>query len=435
MNVNRKFDRFKQWAGERMGGEVKTSLSDDFKAMETEMNVRHEGVDRIHKATGSYIKSISKRSEGEDKEKTLPIAHLGSSMVGHGEDFDANSEYGRCMTMLGRAEERLARLQDAYISQVSSGWLESLEHSLTQMKDYQTARRKLDSRRLAYDTSLSKMEKAKREDFRVEEELRTQKVKYEEANDDVSRRMQDIKDSEVEGVMNLEAFLEAQLDYHERCRDVLLQLRTEWPSSRQPLSQAPSTRRPGRPRSNTAHSYHERYEPLHEEVDNATDLRPIIRSTRATSIEPAAREVYPPDAYSQRPILNRTSTFEGPTQLRQEQNSSPYQWPSRAASDNYIGRRNSVQSRTMGRSYPDPYMEQEDASPSGTSPERSYMGRNQSPGSSYGGAVSRKSSSTTLNGTPLNLNKKAPPPPPPRSKKPAPPPPPMKRPILSGGEY
>ncbi|PYI10014.1 BAR domain protein [Aspergillus sclerotiicarbonarius CBS 121057] len=434
MNVNRKFDRFKQWAGERMGGEVKTSLSDDFKAMETEMNVRHDGVDRIHKATGSYIKSISKRSEGDDKEKTLPIAHLGSSMVGHGEDFDANSEYGRCMTMLGRAEERLARLQDAYISQVSSGWLESLEHSLTQMKDYQTARKKLDSRRLAYDTSLSKMEKAKREDFRVEEELRTQKVKYEEANDDVSRRMQDIKDSEVDGVMNLEAFLEAQLDYHERCRDVLLQLRTEWPS-RQSLSQAPSARRPGRPRSNTAHSYHERYEPLHEEVDNTAELRPIIRSTRATSIEPAAREVYPPDAYSQRPVLSRTSTFEGPTQLRQEQNSSPYQWPSRAASDNYIGRRNSVQSRTMGRSYADPYMEQEDVSPSGTSPERSYMGRNQSPGPSYGGAVSRKSSSTTLNGTPLTLNKKAPPPPPPRAKKPAPPPPPMKRPILSGGEY
>ncbi|GKZ18653.1 hypothetical protein AbraIFM66951_007673 [Aspergillus brasiliensis] len=431
MNVNRKFDRFKQWAGERMGGEAKTTLSDDFKAMETEMNVRHEGIDRIHKATGAYIKSISKRSEGDDKEKTLPIAHLGSSMVGHGEDFDANSEYGRCMTMLGRAEERLARLQDAYISQVNAGWLESLEHSLTQMKEYQTARKKLDSRRLAYDTSLSKMEKAKREDFRVEEELRTQKVKYEEANDDVSRRMQDIKESEVDGVANLEAFLEAQLDYHERCRDVLLQLRYEWPSRAQP----PSTRRPGRPRSNTAHSYHERYEPLHEETDNTADLRPIIRSTRASSIEPGAREVYPPDALSQRPVLNRTSTFEGPTQLRQEQSPGTYQWPSRAASDNYIGRRNSVQSRTMGRPYVDPYMEQsEDASPiSGTSPERTYMGRNPSPGSSYGGAVSRKSSSTTLNGTPLN--KKAPPPPPPRSKKPAPPPPPMKRPILSAGEY
>lgn len=50
MNVNKRFDRFKQWAGERMGGEVKTNVSDDFKALETEMSVRHEGkriVDRF----------------------------------------------------------------------------------------------------------------------------------------------------------------------------------------------------------------------------------------------------------------------------------------------------------------------------------------------------------------------------------------------------
>lgn len=73
------------------------------------------------------------------------------------------------------------------------------------------------------------MEKAKREDFRVEEELRTQKVKYEEANEDVFRRMQDIKDSEAENVVDLTAFLEAQLSYHERCREVLLQLKNEWP--------------------------------------------------------------------------------------------------------------------------------------------------------------------------------------------------------------
>lgn len=45
----------------------------------------------------SYVKAISKRNEGDDKEKTLPIAHLGSSMVTHGEDFDVNSEYGQCL--------------------------------------------------------------------------------------------------------------------------------------------------------------------------------------------------------------------------------------------------------------------------------------------------------------------------------------------------
>jgi hypothetical protein len=43
MNVNKKFDRFKQWAGERMGGEAKTAVSDDFKALEIEMNLRQEG--------------------------------------------------------------------------------------------------------------------------------------------------------------------------------------------------------------------------------------------------------------------------------------------------------------------------------------------------------------------------------------------------------
>lgn len=44
MNVNKKLGRFKQWAGERMGGEAKTNVSDDFKTLEVEMNLRHEGM-------------------------------------------------------------------------------------------------------------------------------------------------------------------------------------------------------------------------------------------------------------------------------------------------------------------------------------------------------------------------------------------------------
>jgi len=46
MNVNKKLDRFKQWAGEMMGGEAKTIASDDFKALEAEMALRHEGTNR-----------------------------------------------------------------------------------------------------------------------------------------------------------------------------------------------------------------------------------------------------------------------------------------------------------------------------------------------------------------------------------------------------
>lgn len=43
MNVNKKLDRFKQWAGERMGSETKTGVSNDFKSLEREMTLRHEG--------------------------------------------------------------------------------------------------------------------------------------------------------------------------------------------------------------------------------------------------------------------------------------------------------------------------------------------------------------------------------------------------------
>ncbi len=64
MNVNKKLDRFKQWAGERMGGEAKTLVSDDFKALEVEIGLRHEGplsssTDDVFLAYGSVEFDVS----------------------------------------------------------------------------------------------------------------------------------------------------------------------------------------------------------------------------------------------------------------------------------------------------------------------------------------------------------------------------------------
>ncbi|KAK4942034.1 hypothetical protein LTR28_008771 [Elasticomyces elasticus] len=74
------------------------------------------------------------------------------------------------------------------------------------------------------------MEKSKKEDFRMEEDLRSQKAKYEESSEDVYRRMLDIKEAEVDSVADLTLFLEAELTYYERCRDVLTQLKRDWPA-------------------------------------------------------------------------------------------------------------------------------------------------------------------------------------------------------------
>ncbi len=43
MNINKKLGRVKQWAGEKMGQESKTGVSDEFKALEMEMTLRYEG--------------------------------------------------------------------------------------------------------------------------------------------------------------------------------------------------------------------------------------------------------------------------------------------------------------------------------------------------------------------------------------------------------
>jgi hypothetical protein len=42
--------------------------------------------------------------------------------------------------------------------------------------------------------------------------------------------MEDIKEAEVESVADLGAFLDSELEYYDRCRDVLMQLKRDWPA-------------------------------------------------------------------------------------------------------------------------------------------------------------------------------------------------------------
>ena len=46
----------------------------------------------------AYVKWLSRRGETfEDKEKGLPAAYLGRTMISHGEDFENDSEFGNCL--------------------------------------------------------------------------------------------------------------------------------------------------------------------------------------------------------------------------------------------------------------------------------------------------------------------------------------------------
>lgn len=58
------------------------------------------GMERLQKSMNIYVKSLSKRSDADDKEKTLPIAYLGSTMISHGDDFEPDSEFGQCLSSM-----------------------------------------------------------------------------------------------------------------------------------------------------------------------------------------------------------------------------------------------------------------------------------------------------------------------------------------------
>jgi hypothetical protein len=50
------------------------------------------------RAMTAYVKAMSKRNDLDDRdEKALPVTVLGATMVHHGEDFEHDSEFGRCL--------------------------------------------------------------------------------------------------------------------------------------------------------------------------------------------------------------------------------------------------------------------------------------------------------------------------------------------------
>lgn len=241
------------------------------------------------------------------------------------------------------------------------------------------------------------MDKARRDDYRIEEEVRLNRAKFEESSEDVFRRMQDIKEAEDENVSALSSFLDAQLDYHERAAEVLRQSRQSWTSTGMAGAESSprSLRRPTRSRSNTARSWNE---PLHgalfEEAEENAASAPIRLPMRPS----VAR---PPPPKPPRPSVRRASTYEGQIDVQPPRN-SPHAPLTRTVTDmvSYGSRRGDIFADDMST-----------ASGSGSgSPD--WAGRSPSPATSY------DSLSRTAN-TPGQ--RKAPPPPVNRTKKPPPP--------------
>lgn len=231
MKVNKRIDKLKQWTGEKLGGQQKTELSDDFQSLEQDVGLRKSGVEKMYSVSMEYSKYLSKKSEAEgtDTGKVLPQEGLGLVFSNHGEEFGYDSTFGQALNLFGKAEQQIASVTTSFIEQLNSGWLTSLEKSLAQMSEYTNQRKKLDSRRLSYDAMLAKVQKSKKEKRELEDDLRVAKNRYEETSAEVYERAIAIQESDSDQMIALTKFVEIQSTWIDNQKRILDNLKRNWP--------------------------------------------------------------------------------------------------------------------------------------------------------------------------------------------------------------
>lgn len=295
-----------------------------------------------------------------------------------------------------------------------------------------------------YDASIGRMQKAKRDDFRIEEELRTNRAKYEESNEDVMRRMQDVKEAEADSIRDLTGFLDCELEYHERCAEELRRVKQSWPAPAPANHSGNGSYGGGRSRSNTARSYNNERMPSYGSragaaaagdssyLDEEPEAPPVRMPIRSNTSHPRSSNNSPPQKPA-RPAIGRANSYQpgsnGSAASSQPPNSfSTYNNPlavsgSAAAVTSLrtglrpVGRIQTTNGHpNSGNVFADDNDDTSGGSGSG-SPE--WGERSASPATSFG-SLSRSTSNVAMSSG--GTVRKAPPPPPPnRNKKPPPP--------------
>ncbi|KAF8514414.1 hypothetical protein BU17DRAFT_68354 [Hysterangium stoloniferum] len=231
--ASKQLGKLRQWGREVISSKDKTVLTEEFKQVEQDVELRRTGIQRLYTASGEYHGYLHKKKEYPDVEegvKMLAVDALGAVMMSHGEDFGDDSAFGQCLIRFGRAHCKIATLQESFSQTFRDTYLASLARSLEELDDYSTQRKKLDSRRLAYDAAVTKANKAKKEKEvkEADEELNKAKLRYEETSTDVQARVRLIQENEIEQLRDLTDLLANEIQYVSRYLDVLKDTQDEW---------------------------------------------------------------------------------------------------------------------------------------------------------------------------------------------------------------
>ncbi|KAH9837641.1 BAR-domain-containing protein [Rhodofomes roseus] len=230
--------KLRQWAGEVISSRDKTAVTEEFRELEHDIELRRQGLWRLHIASEDYHDILNKKKECEaldEAEKLLPVDALGIVMIKHGEEFGDESAFGTSLMSMGRALCKVATLQETFAMTFEDTFLASVFRMEDEIKEYQAQRKKLESRRLSYDAAISKLErmksnkKEKEKDRKdAEDELANAKSRYEETAEDVRARMYAIQENEVLQLRELTSFVHLKVNFVEQYLEVLRDVKANW---------------------------------------------------------------------------------------------------------------------------------------------------------------------------------------------------------------
>lgn len=230
--------KLRQWAGEKISSRDKTIVTDEFKDIEQDIELRKEGILKLQAAAEDYQHVLSKKKEStaaQETEKLMPLDVLGIVMISHGEEFGDDSAFGTSLVKLGKAHCKVATLQEAYALTFQDTFITSCQTFVQDIKDYEHQRKKLESRRLSYDAAITKLDKIKsskkekeKERREAEDELQRSRLRYEETAEDVRSRMQAIQENEIQQLRELTSVLDLELNFAKQYYEVLQDVKANW---------------------------------------------------------------------------------------------------------------------------------------------------------------------------------------------------------------
>ncbi|KAF8882810.1 hypothetical protein BD779DRAFT_1663241 [Infundibulicybe gibba] len=316
--ASKQLGKLRQWAGEVISSRDKTTVTDEFKELEKDIELRKDGAQRLLMASEAYHYTISKKKGNDaldDAEKLLPIDALGIVMIVHGEEFGDDSAFGTSLVKFGRAHCKVATLQEAFALTFQDTFISSIKKFDEDIKEYETQKKKLESRRLSYDAALSKMDKVKnskkeKDRREADDEVERTRQRYEETEEDVRAQMHAIQDKETTQLRELSLFLDLEINYVEQYLSVLKDTKADWhdrvtkPSvpSRTP-SRAAKNPTPSKPpsRSNSR-------TPVH---DSSSDDTSSLPRSRRPSVVADAKSLSRPSSRASRKRSDSNGTVGG----------------------------------------------------------------------------------------------------------------------------